>query len=120
MQAPTLRTLLALAAILQLASAPLIAAAPGQVVLVQSVDYFSAASVPAAVTNLPSPVTAGDLIVVWVRWGTAPTTATVSDTLGNTWTPVSAGIESNNKGAGAQNLLHHKRDRRQRHHYRHV
>lgn len=55
-----------------------------------------------ATLKLPTDANAGDLIVVWVRWGAIPTTATVSDTLNNTWTPVSDAIESSAHGAGAQ------------------
>jgi len=70
---------------------------------VQSADYFSgSASGTSAAATLPSTVNAGDLIVVWIRWGAVPTTATVSDTLGNTWLPVSGKLESTAKGAGAQ------------------
>ena len=70
---------------------------------VQSADYFSGtASGTSAAATLPSTATAGNLIVVWVRSGTATTPITVSDTLGNTWTPVSALLDSVGKGACAQ------------------
>jgi hypothetical protein len=75
---------------------------------VQSANYFSGtASGTNAAATLPSTANAGDLIVVWVRFGAVPCTASVSDTLGNTWTPVSDAMVSDsthgaNKGAGAQ------------------
>jgi hypothetical protein len=51
---------------------------------------------------LPTNTIAGDLIVVWVGWGAIPATPIVSDTLSNTWRPVSAAIVSTDQGAGAQ------------------
>jgi hypothetical protein len=85
--------------------------------LVQSADYFSGVLVDTSATlTLPTKADAGDLIVVWVRWGAIPTVATVSDTLNNTWTPVSDAIESSAHGAWRADVLYDEQGQRQQHH----
>jgi hypothetical protein len=71
--------------------------------LIQATNGFGgSASVGSVSTTLPSATVAGNLIVVWTRWGTDGPTGTITDSLGNTWIPVSDKLASTAHGADAQ------------------
>ncbi len=70
---------------------------------VQSAQGFSGSTIVSTQSaSFPAANTAGDLIVVWTRWGIVGPNATLTDTQGNSYAPVAAKLTSTANSAEAQ------------------